>query len=282
MDFNEFLPYLREKLSSVSMGSEVLEQMDGFVSSLWQGKFLRSQMAFLSAQDLGISNIEQVVSICAGIECIHLASLIHDDIMDNAQTRRGQACFYLRFTKNKAIVVGDFLFGAGARLLGEVGAESLAGMAIEDICRGQLIEEEILSNPDATIEQYFLVAKNKTAALFRRAVEAVELLAGSGNSLSRFADEWGKAFQIRDDIGDIEEDFYELKMSFPVIMLRDLAGKEAFNQAVKDKKIGLLKEFLEDASALSYNKIRELIDGALSVAPRESSLIDWARDRLSQ
>ncbi len=276
MQFNEFLSYLKGRLRSVSLGCGHLKDIDVFLSALWEGKFLRARMAFLAARQLGLlEESGRIADICVGIEVIHLASLLHDDIMDKAETRRGLPCFYKKFSVGDAIVVGDFLFGVGERHISRAGAIGIGGEAIEEICRGQLLEEKLLKTVDCSMQDYLLVAEKKTASLFEKAVMAVEALVGKGGSLSRFAKAWGVGFQLYDDLLDIKEDFLEKKFSFPVIMLRELMGRGAFEQAFNQGDFSLAERFLPEARALTQEKLQAILSKASGLV-EAGPLSEWA------
>jgi geranylgeranyl diphosphate synthase type I len=179
-----------------------------------RGKMLRALLVFLGCQAAG-GDPMQVLTGAAGIELVHAASLIHDDIMDNAQTRRGLPALHLTLGVPQAIVCGDYLIAKAFRLLAESRITRPTAQVVEAFiigaesgirtCAGQFRDvgswtEEMLLDE----ETYNWLIANKTAAVTAGALMAGAALAGGDASLlemlARYGKCVGRAFQIRDDV----------------------------------------------------------------------------------
>ncbi|MGW4128585.1 polyprenyl synthetase family protein [Amycolatopsis japonica] len=178
------------------------------------GKMLRPIMLIESARSVG-SRLDDVLLAAAGVEMGHVASLIHDDIIDDDTVRRGLPAVHASFGLDKAIVAGDALifqmFGSLAesahlgvshdRIVASVGIFARSGM---DMCHGQMLEAEITEQRSWNIDSYLRMISLKTARLFRGSCESGATLGGgdddSVRALGNFGEALGIAFQIRDDM----------------------------------------------------------------------------------
>ncbi len=239
-EFALFLDELKANLKEeIRIPLPELEQENNFISSLWVGKFLRSKMIFCTYSALR-DEIRKVIGgdwwdlakrVSLGTEVIHLASLIHDDIMDGDESRRGRECLYRRFGVSSAIVWGDWLFARGQAIFGELGLGELGSLAVCILCEGQLLEEKIRSVCDFSWENYQRIIERKTAELFKLGPECL-LKLGIDRALPYrdYAVRWGLAFQLVDDLFDWQEDLSAKKLSFPVVLLKEVKGVEGLNQ----------------------------------------------------
>jgi len=197
------------------------------------GKLLRPTLVLLAAQaaaetrgfqdgaaslrapgDAGLSPglPEAVYDFAAAVELVHVASLIHDDVIDGAATRRSLPSVNAGFGNHTAVLAGDYLFAAAFRLLAPHaarGAVTLMTDAISRMCHGEVMQEESLFDPGLSEEAYLERVRAKTASLLAAACEGGARLAGAGEELCRafraFGESLGLAFQIADDILDLEE-----------------------------------------------------------------------------
>lgn len=172
------------------------------------GKRVRPALLLASAA-LGDGGDTAAISAAAGIELLHLASLYHDDVIDQADLRRGNPSANARWGDRTATLAGTMVF---ALALGEFGrldsvCNALASEAAARLREGQTLECERLFDLDVTEEQYFEVIAGKTAALFTLAARLGGYLGGVGpegvSALQTFGQKLGLAFQIRDDICDM-------------------------------------------------------------------------------
>ena len=172
-----------------------------------RGRRFRPALAFLTAQAVGECS-DAVIDAAVGVEIIQTASLIHDDVLDNAETRRGADVLHLQWGNRAAILMGDFLFAKSMQVL--VGLNSLPVMdatthAIQRVVEGEILEGEISSSGEASL--YFRMINQKTASLLALACELGAILGkGSPTQIARmasFGSEIGVAFQITDDVLDL-------------------------------------------------------------------------------
>jgi geranylgeranyl diphosphate synthase, type I len=177
------------------------------------GKMLRPIMALHAAEAVG-GDPAPVLPAALGLEYLHVATLVHDDIIDADTMRRGKPAVAVAYGVPNAIVAGDYLiFHSFASIVDNPGAASpeavaaavaaLAGAGL-DLCRGQLLEAELVGDVDAGARWYPEMIRLKTGALFRAVCHIGALLGGAdlelAAGLSRYGEHVGIAFQIRDDL----------------------------------------------------------------------------------
>jgi octaprenyl-diphosphate synthase len=201
-----------------------------------RGKRMRPALALLSAQALGGCS-DRVIDAAVGIELIQTATLIHDDVIDSAETRRGAEVLNLLWGTQAAVLMGDFLLVRALEIL--VGLDSMdvmraATRATRWMIEGELLESE--SGADGRDSVYFMMIDKKTASLMALACEIGGIL-GSGSpeqirQLAAYGKDIGIVFQITDDmldfIGDEEtlgkpvgNDIREGKLTLPLIRAMD-------------------------------------------------------------
>lgn len=176
------------------------------------GKYLRPSLLILSAQiSSGKQQVsDQIVQLAASIEILHMASLIHDDIIDDSDKRRGQVSIQARFGKDTAVYAGDLLFTHFFDLiLQTINTHHYMvenAHVMRQILNGELSQMAERFNLDQTLDQYLFNIKGKTAALFRLAAEEGAYFASNDEktaaAMASFAENLGIAFQIVDDILD--------------------------------------------------------------------------------
>ncbi len=183
-----------------------------------EAKLFRASLVLVSGSSLGAPS-SALTPAAVSIELLHLASLVHDDIIDEAMERRGGPALHVTAGRSRALVVGDLLILAAFDVLSEVRsavpAEVFAN-AVEALskgaqlcCHGQL--EELAPHHQALSEDAYLdVVAKKTGALFSAAASLGALLAGAGDeelaALATLGTKLGSAYQIRDDLSDGNED----------------------------------------------------------------------------
>ena len=167
------------------------------------GKRLRPLLAFLCAPP----DADPPVAAGAAVELVHMATLVHDDLIDGAKVRRGKAAAWAAHGAGAAQATGDYLF---ARAFAELAAEGDIGpvAVLADAClclaRGEAMQRRQLHDPDTTVDAYLERCSLKTGKLFEAACSL-----GSGGTLGRFGLNLGIAFQIADDILDCSGDTIE-------------------------------------------------------------------------
>lgn len=192
--------YTRRMISGSN--SFLLQQVEQYVTAR-EGKMLRPRMTLLSAATLGedVFNSRRTLLLATVVEMLHNASLIHDDVIDNDVVRRGNPSVNARWGNQVAVLVGDYILAQIMRLLDEVedtAASRLVNRTVEAMVESELLQLEISSRNDYTIEQYIQVIDGKTARLFATA-------AALGNKeYEEFGLHYGRLFQLRDDVADDE------------------------------------------------------------------------------
>ncbi|WP_337859911.1 polyprenyl synthetase family protein [Ferroplasma sp.] len=173
------------------------------------GKRFRPLLTILSYEISCSEPYEKILDLAAGYELIHTASLIHDDIIDKSEYRRGRKTLASRDGVDNAIVVGDYLFAKAYELGSRYGSDVSKIMAdgSSHLAEGQIIEALNIGNLSLDIETYTNIIKNKTAYFFSACSEGATIAAGASDNvrikLRDFAFNMGMAFQITDDILDI-------------------------------------------------------------------------------
>ena len=145
----------------------------------------------------------------AAVELIHLATLYHDDVIDETDTRRGAPTVHSKWGIEVAVLAGDYLFAHGSALGAEAEHEvpHILARAVADVCEGQIVETAALSNPHRGVEHYMKTISGKTAALFRASCEMGATTSGAPSearsALADYGHHLGLAFQVVDDLLDL-------------------------------------------------------------------------------
>ncbi|HRC40411.1 polyprenyl synthetase family protein [Nostocoides sp.] len=175
------------------------------------GKRFRPLLTLLAAE-LGSGINDDVVAAAAGVELTHLASLYHDDVMDDAKTRRGVPSANARYDNSTAILVGDLLFGTASDLIADLGPEAvkIQSQTFIRLCSGQ-IRDDRPCPPGADPHTYYLgVLADKTGVLIATSARYGALLSGCSRetiaTLTEYGERIGIAFQLADDLIDISSD----------------------------------------------------------------------------
>ncbi|MBA2282072.1 MAG: polyprenyl synthetase family protein, partial [Acidimicrobiia bacterium] len=165
--------------------------------------------AAMTASTVAASPLEQAVLGGVSVELVHLGSLYHDDVMDEATTRHFVESVNARWGNLQAILAGDYLLAKASEIAAGIGTEvaGLLAATIGRLCEGQLTELADAFNATRTEERYFRSIAGKTAALFSTACRIGGLVAGLPrdrvDALTTFGLEYGMAFQVVDDILDV-------------------------------------------------------------------------------
>ena len=206
------------------------------------GKRTRPLIAYLAAQLLEASPAragwQNVVDLGVCVELLHSASLLHDDLIDDSDTRRGHVTAFKRFGNVVSVMSGDFMLSRLLMLLaqmpGSAALTRLFGQTASVICEGEVLQFQVAAYQDYTLDNYLNVIHGKTAALTELAASAPALLLGAPErqrqALATFGLEYGMAFQMQDDLLDLassEEalgkpiggDLREGKATLPTLLL---------------------------------------------------------------
>ena len=215
------------------------------------GKRLRPMLVVLSARACGYTG-SQHITLAAIIEFIHTATLLHDDVVDESDLRRGQESAHAVWGNAASVLVGDFLYSRSFQMM--VTLDSMRVMEVLSHTTNTIAEGEVeqllnMHDPEISEDSYFSVIEKKTAKLFEAACQLGAILAGRGDledTLARFGMELGAAFQVADDVLDytadadtlgknIGDDLAEGKPTLPLILSRKYL--EPDEQAIIDKTI---------------------------------------------
>ncbi|WP_051386398.1 polyprenyl synthetase family protein [Actinokineospora inagensis] len=177
------------------------------------GKRFRPLFTLLAAE-FNDGATDQVVTAAVAVELVHLATLYHDDVMDEATMRRGDASANARWNNSVAILTGDFLFAHASMLVADLGAEATRVIAetMRELVTGQM-RETVGPGADDPVEHYLSVIGQKTGSLIATSGRYGGLFSGASRTeveaLHRFGEIIGAAFQISDDIIDIASPAHE-------------------------------------------------------------------------
>lgn len=205
----EELGLVEKKLES-SLESEVKRLTEIATYSVNSGgKRIRPMVTLLSFKAVGGKDVEKAVDIATAIELIHTGSLIHDDINDGGDLRRGQASAIKKFGLMDALIAGDFLFSKGFEIGGQTTYEivQVTADACSSLAAGEILQRKFRGDPSLTMDGYLDLAERKTSRLIAAGARAGALV-GEGTdeqvkSLGEYGRTLGIAFQIVDDILDV-------------------------------------------------------------------------------
>ncbi|MFD7531480.1 MULTISPECIES: polyprenyl synthetase family protein [unclassified Streptomyces] len=178
------------------------------------GKRFRPLLAMLAAQ-FGDPDAPGVVPAAVVVELTHLATLYHDDVMDEADVRRGVDSANSRWGNSVAVLTGDFLFARASHILADLGPEAvrIQAEAFERLVTGQILETAGPGEDVDPVEHYLEVLRGKTGSLVAVACRFGAMTAGADESavdvLTQYGERLGVAFQLADDVLDIASDSHE-------------------------------------------------------------------------
>jgi octaprenyl-diphosphate synthase len=235
-----------------------------------RGKRIRPTFMFLTARCAGM-NHENTVRAALAIELIHTATLLHDDVIDEADSRRGQQTVNAKWTNLISILMGDFFFAKSFRLLVSTNCHDLmerVSRTTETVSFGELRQIEECGNFEMSEQVYFDIIKAKTASLFATSAASGALLnnapASEVNRLASFGENVGISFQIADDLLDLIGD-------------KSKTGKQIGSDLMQGKATLPLIHSLHKSS----EKVRNEITGVLSNGNRISEyqrVVDFILD----
>jgi len=172
------------------------------------GKRFRPMLTLLAAE-LGNGINDDVVAAATGVELTHLASLYHDDVMDEADLRRGVASVNAQYGNSSAILIGDLLFGKASELVAGLGPEAvkIQAQTFVRLCSGQIRDDRPVPAGVDPIDYYLGVLADKTGALIATAARYGAMFSGCSpetvDIMRRYGERLGIAFQLADDLLDI-------------------------------------------------------------------------------
>lgn len=252
------------------------------------GKRLRPMLVLLASRSCGYQG-NQHIRLAAIIEFIHTATLLHDDVVDESELRRGQESAHAVWGNAASVLVGDFLYSRSFQMMVDV--QSMRVMEILSDATNMIAEGEVeqllnMHDPDLDIDRYFGVIEKKTAKLFESACQLGAVLAGKPEweaSMAEFGRQLGVAFQVADDALDYTsdaetlgknagDDLAEGKPTLPLILCR---------QQVDEDSRALIDNAIRNGDASQLERIVGMIhrEGALEKTmgfARERSSAAWS------
>lgn len=288
-ELDEFKALFNDSLqSSVPLINEVL----GYIKRR-NGKMMRPILVLLMAKLLGRIN-SSTYHVALALELLHTASLVHDDVVDESDKRRGQSSVNAIYNNKVSVLVGDFMLATSlqhAALTGKIELVKLVSRLGQELSMGEIIQLTNISNKDFSEQIYFDVIRKKTAALFTASAESgalsVDANAEMVQKTALFGEFIGTAFQIKDDIFDYFEspelgkptgnDMLEGKLTLPALYvlnknrypeLQDLALRIRALEATPDE-IASFVACIKAEGGIEYAEKRmyEYRDKALSLLP---------------
>ena len=246
--------------------NEELTEMCRYVTSSG-GKRIRPALCILSHYASGGKDFKRPIEIGSAFEIIHSATLVHDDINDKGELRRGRKSLYRAYTIGKAIVTGDFMFAMGFRLIGATAPDIVNYIvdASAAMGAGEFVQKKFEHKSEVTPEDYLEIIEGKTAKIFSAAAKSGAFLADADmevvDALGDYALALGIAFQIVDDtldvIGNADStgkmvglDLIEGKPTLPVILAME-------DPRYRDEIIEIFET--EEPDSASVDKAIELI-----------------------
>jgi octaprenyl-diphosphate synthase len=222
------------------------------------GKRLRPMLTVAAASMCGYEG-ENHVRLAASVEFMHTATLLHDDVVDESDLRRGRAAARLVWGNQASVLVGDYLLGQAFRMMAEtgvIGALEILSNAAAVIAEGEVVQLGAARNTATTEDDYLAIIRSKTAALFAAAAELGPVLVGSDRferaAFRSYGANLGLAFQLIDDALDyagsasdlgkrVGDDFREGKITLPVVLAYRRGTDEDrvfWNRVLEDGEIG--------------------------------------------
>ena len=288
-------PITEELNHFIDLFNTSLEHQDGLLSQVLMfikqrsGKRMRPMLMLLIAKAFGcVSEVTQHAAI--GLELLHTASLVHDDVVDESGERRGQASVNAFYDNKVAVLVGDYILSTALLHVSYTSSDRIVSGLAElgrTLSDGEILQLENISNQTISEEAYYEVIKRKTAALFEACTEIGALSVGASKDdveqARLFGLHLGMAFQIRDDIFDYYEsndigkptgnDMAEGKLTLPVIhavlatdngTMKDLALKVRKGE-VTPEEVAQLVAFTKENGGIEYAeaKMREFKNKAI-------------------
>lgn len=286
--------WLSDELTEVSlvMSKHLLsghKEVNDVCSELaaYKGKMLRPSLLLLSWKTVNPKSVvpEQVRVAAGVVELIHLATLVHDDVLDEADLRRGKQTINSLFGNEAAVMLGDYLLSSAFLLCSTIKNPELnvlLGEVTNTLCAGEVVQLTNRNNVDITLEQYYQIIHDKTASLISACCEMGSLVGGGSveqtSSLVEFGVKIGTAFQIKDDLLDILEereivgkptgrDLEKGKVTLPIILMlaKNPHLKSTVQQTMANNDRDALRSLLESIGAIdsAFDVVNEFVDRAV-------------------
>lgn len=279
-------PIENELNSFVSLFNQALSHEDGMLGSALEhirkraGKRMRPMLILLMAKNFGtVSEVTQNAAV--GLELLHTASLVHDDVVDESAERRGQASVNATYDNKVAVLVGDYILSTALLCVARTHSEKIVtylanlGRTLSD---GEILQLSNIGRKDISEDVYYEVIKQKTAALFEACAGIGALASGASEddvkAAKLFGQNLGIIFQIRDDIFDYYDsqeigkptgnDMTEGKLTLPVIYAVNNGGNDDMRalalkvreRSVNAEEIARLVEYTKEMGGIEYAERR--------------------------
>ena len=317
---NEILQLFESALAQLSMPEEPKLLYTPIIYSMsGGGKRLRPVLLLITAEAFG-GSVGEAMPAALAVEIFHNFTLLHDDIMDNADVRRGKPSVYAKWGGNVALLSGDAMLITAYKSLARVASERLprvmsifSDMALE-VCEGQQYDMDFETMSKVTVEEYMQMIECKTSALLSGSAMIGATMAGASEEdikkIYRFATELGLAFQLQDDVldsfGDIAlgkkigGDILEGKKTFLMVQALNRATAEEREVLTtthlrkdisNDEKIAIVKSLYDrlDVKRVAEQQIELRFERALAVldtlsiaGERTESLVEFARNLMGR
>jgi octaprenyl-diphosphate synthase len=296
MTISEIWEYYKEDLQQAEdRMQEILKTVEPAISAVGHhifaagGKRVRPILAILSSRLFGLRG-DDVSTLASSVEFIHAASLVHDDVVDGADLRRGKPTAHSLWGNQVVILVGDFLYANALRLANLLGKQSVMDAlctATAKMSEGELIQLSKQGKIDITEDDYMKIIQGKTAILISAACKGGAVIGNASqqqiDALASFGMKFGFAFQMADDILDymaeeqafgknLGKDLEEGKITLPLIYLLRSADKSETGRIKEIISAGSINEnYLSDIQGMfsrhnsieqSYERAHALLDEA--------------------
>ena len=273
----------------------LIEQMGEYIINSG-GKRLRPVIAVLAARACGYEGDKHYLT-AAIIEFIHTATLLHDDVVDSSELRRGKETANSIWGNEASVLVGDFIFSRAFEMMVQVGdmrVMDILSTTSNTIAEGEVLQLMNCNDPDTSEEQYMQVIKSKTAKLFGAASQIGALLAGKTAEQEQLLEDYGKhlgtAFQLIDDVLDyradsetmgknVGDDLAEGKPTLPIIhALKNASAEQAkqLSQIIENgdrESLEFVMGVIQQTKALEYTE-----RAAMQEAEKAKQALQWLPD----
>ncbi|GEM83474.1 polyprenyl synthetase family protein [Meiothermus hypogaeus] len=217
------------------------------------GKRVRPRLVFLASNVLG--GVPGAMELALAVELLHSASLLHDDLVDDAETRRGKEAAFRKYGNAVSVLSGDYLLSRLMALLAQTGRMELVAMFAEtarQLSEAEVLQFQVAALHDYSLENYERIIDGKTASVMRVACEGAAVLGDAPveerEALARFGSLYGQAFQMRDDYLDL--------MGTPEVLGKP-AGGDVREGKVTLITLRLLEAYPEEVEAIFKRRASE-------------------------
>ena len=269
-------------LSQLNSDVSLINQLGYYIIS-GGGKRIRPMIAILAARALDYPG-KKHVTIAALIEFIHTATLLHDDVVDESDMRRGKATANAAFGNAASVLVGDFIYTRAFQMMTSLGSLrilELMSEAVNVIAEGEVLQLMNCNDPDITEESYMRVIYSKTARLFEAAAQSSGILAGATEAQERGLQDYGRylgtAFQLIDDLLDYSADGQTLGKNVG----DDLSEGKPTLPLLHAMRHGDPQQTAMIREAIEQGNGRHLLDPVLE-AMRQCGSLEWTRMRAEE